>query len=217
MPAGSLVDQQLGAVDLHARPVAPAVKRLGAVVLVSAALLLGACGTAPTTSEAKVSAVVQAEGAFNDTDVMYLQMMVAHHEQGLEMVKLAEKSAKRDDVRILAEAVDATQSDEVKLMTSWLQQWKQPTTVDHAPSAHADHGGLPATGPEEIAALKKAKKGAAFETAFLNLFVAHQHNAVEMAAMETAGGKNTEAKAFANRVKASRADQIKQMLTLMNS
>ena len=108
MPAGPLVDQQLGAVHLHARPVAPAVKRLGAVVLVSAALLLGACGTAPTTSEAKVSAVVQAEGAFNDTDVMYLQMMVAHHEQGLEMVKLAEKSAKRDDVRILAEAVDAT-------------------------------------------------------------------------------------------------------------
>ena len=216
MPAGSLVDQQLGAVDLHARPVAPAVKRLGAVVLVSAAMLLGACGTAPTTSEAKVSAVVQAEGAFNDTDVMYLQMMVAHHEQGLEMVKLAEKSAKRDDVRILAEAVDATQSDEVKMMTGWLTQWSAPTTVDHAPSAHADHGGLPATGPEEIAALKKAK-GAKFETAFLNLFVAHQHNAVEMAHMETKQGSNAEAKAFADRVRASRADQIQQMLQLMNS
>jgi uncharacterized protein (DUF305 family) len=101
-------------------------------------------------------------------------------------------------------------------MTGWLKQWSAPTQVDHAPSAHADHGGLPATGDEEIAALKKAK-GAAFETAFLNLFVAHQHNAVEMAQLVTTKGSNAETKAFADRVKASRADQIKQMLQLMNS
>jgi uncharacterized protein (DUF305 family) len=194
------------------------VKRL--LVAVSAVLLLGACGTAPEAqTPAQVTnaqAVVKADGEHNDTDVMYLQMMVAHHEQGLEMVRLAEKTAKRDDIKILAQAVDATQSDEVALMKSWLTEWKKPTTVDHAPSAHADHGGLPATGPEEIAALKKAK-GKAFETAFLNLFVAHQHNAVEMANLEAADGVNAEAKAFAERVKQSRSDQIKQMLTMINS
>jgi uncharacterized protein (DUF305 family) len=193
------------------------VKRL--VVAVSAVLLLSACGTAPQTQATQVTdakAVVQAEGEHNDTDVMYLQMMVAHHEQGLEMVRLAEKSAKRDEVKTLAKAVDATQSDEVAMMKSWLTSWKQPTTVDHAPSAHADHGGLPATGPEEIAALRKAK-GKAFETAFLNLFVAHQHNAVEMANLEAADGVNAEAKAFAERVKLSRTDQIKQMLTMINN
>ena len=188
-------------------------------MVLSAALLLGACGTAPD-SPAQVTtnarAVVKAEGKFNDTDVMYLQMMVAHHEQGLEMVRLAEKTAKRDDIKILAKAVDATQSDEVAMMKSWLADWKKPTTVDHAPSAHADHGGLPATGNEEIAALKKAK-GAAFETAFLNLFVAHQHNAVEMAQLEKTDGENPETKAFADRVRDSRTDQIKQMLTLINS
>ncbi len=192
-------------------------KRL--VVAVSAVLLLSACGTAPQTQATQVTdakAVVQAEGEHNDTDVMYLQMMVAHHEQGLEMVRLAEKSAKRDEVKTLAKAVDATQSDEVAMMKSWLTSWKQPTTVDHAPSAHADHGGLPATGPEEIAALRKAK-GKAFETAFLNLFVAHQHNAVEMANLEAADGVNAEAKAFAERVKLSRTDQIKQMLTMINN
>lgn len=192
-------------------------KRL--VLVLSAALLLGACGTAPDTPAqvtTNAKAVVQAEGKFNDTDVMYLQMMVAHHEQGLEMVRLAEKSAQRDEVKTLAQAVDATQSDEVELMKSWLTGWKKPATVDHAPSAHADHGGLPATGAEEIAALKKAK-GAAFETAFLNLFVAHQHNAVEMARLEKTDGVNAETKAFADRVRESRTDQIKQMLTLLNS
>ncbi|ROP31384.1 uncharacterized protein (DUF305 family) [Couchioplanes caeruleus] len=189
------------------------------VVLLSAALLLSACGTAPdapvqVSTDAK--AVVKAEGKHNDTDVMYLQMMVAHHEQGLEMVRLAGKTAQRDDIKILAQAVDATQSDEVALMKSWLADWKKPATVDHAPSAHADHGGLPATSEKEIAALRKAK-GEAFEKAFLNLFVAHQHNAVEMAQMERTDGENAEAKAFADRVRDSRTDQIKQMLTLMNN
>ena len=192
-----------------------------AAILIAAALLLGACGTAseaPASPQAPTAAqaAVQAEGGHNDTDVMYLQMMVAHHGQGLEMVRLAAKSAERGEIRTLAQAIEVTQRDEVKLMTGWLNQWSAPTTVDHAPSAHADHGGLPATGPEEIAALKKAK-GAAFETAFLNLFVAHQHNAVEMARLETKQGSNAEAKAFAERVRASRADQIKQMLQLMNS
>nr|WP_229798247.1 DUF305 domain-containing protein [Couchioplanes caeruleus] len=161
-------------------------------------------------------AVVKAEGKHNDTDVMYLQMMVAHHEQGLEMVRLAATSAQRDDIKILAQAVDATQSDEVALMKSWLADWKQPATVDHAPSAHADHGGLPATSEKEIKALRKAK-GEAFEKAFLHLFVAHQHNAVEMAQLERKDGVNPEAKAFADRVRDSRTDQIKQMLTLMNA
>jgi uncharacterized protein (DUF305 family) len=191
-------------------------KRSFAAVLLAAGLLLSACGKAAETAPTPVTAAVQAEGTFNDTDVMFLQMMVAHHEQGLEMVRLARKTATRSEVRVLAEAVDATQTDELKLMTSWLKAWSQPTTVDHAPSAHADHGGLPATGPEELAALHKAKK-AEFETTFLNLFVAHQHNAVEMAQLETKDGVNAEAKAFADRVRESRADQIRQMLTLMNT
>lgn len=200
---------------------AAAVKRANAAaVLIAAALVTGACGTAPdqqtVTQSVAAEAVIEAEGAHNATDVMYLQMMVAHHEQGLEMVELAADRAERSDVRILAEAVAATQADEAKMMKSWLTKWSEPTTVDHAPSAHADHGGLPATGEQELKALRKAK-GAKFETTFLNLFVAHQHNAVEMAQLETDKGTNAETKALAARIKASRTDQIQQMLQMMNS
>jgi uncharacterized protein (DUF305 family) len=139
---------------------------------------------------------------------------VAHHEQGLEMVDLATEGAKSEDVKTLAQAVQATQADEVTLMKSWLEGWSKPTTVDHAPSAHADHGGLPATGEAEMKALREAK-GDTFESTFLNLFVAHQTNAVEMAKMETDGGENAETKAFADRVRESRNGQIQQMLKLM--
>ncbi len=186
--------------------------------LLTPVLLVG-CGTEarqPTAKPAAVSATVQVGGTYNDTDVMFLQMMLAHHEQGLQMVRLAENRADRAEVRTLAQAVATTQSDEVTVMKSWLGAWSKPTTVDHAPSAHADHGGLPATGTEEIAALRKAK-GATFETAFLNLFVAHQHNAVEMANLEARKGANTDTKALANRIQQSRADQIRQMLVMLSS
>ena len=73
---------------------------------------------------------------------------------------------------------------------------------------------MPSTGDKEIASLKTVKK-AQFETAFLNLFLAHQHNAVEFAQLELDKGGNELAKSFAERVKQSRTDQVQQMLKLL--
>lgn len=181
-------------------------------------LLLTACGGADEAPSEPASAASDAPAAsgYNDTDVMFLQMMIAHHKQGVEMAQVAADRAKRDDVRNLAAAVVATQKEEVKTMTSWLREWSKPTTSDHPPGMHTAHGGQPATGPKEIKTLKRTK-GAAFEPAFINLFVGHQHNAVEMADMETSKGGNAEAKAFAKRVKESRTGQIRQLLAMLNS
>ncbi|WP_412753707.1 DUF305 domain-containing protein [Krasilnikovia sp. M28-CT-15] len=172
----------------------------------------GAATADPATSGS--AAAVRADGAHNDTDVMFLQMMVAHEKQGLELARLGAE-AQRENVRTLAAAVAATQTDEVSMMTSWLRGWSKPVAVDTDPAAHASHGGLPATGPEQIAALKKTGKSE-FDGRLLNLFIGHQHNAVEMATKEAADGANAETKEFARRVVESRTDQIQQMLTLLN-
>jgi uncharacterized protein (DUF305 family) len=186
-----------------------------ALVALLAPVLLVACGSSEPPAAQRVPASAQGDGGHNATDVMFLQMMLAHHDQGLQMVRLAEDRATGTDVKTLAKAVDATQSDEMALMKKLLGAWSKPTTVDHAPNAHADHGGLPATGPEEIEALRTAK-GATFEKSFLNLFVAHQHNAVEMANLERDQGANAETKAFADRIRLSRTDQIQQMLGMIS-
>ncbi|WP_207945834.1 DUF305 domain-containing protein [Actinomadura sp. 7K534] len=183
-------------------------------------LMLTACGGGQerraSTEPASAASDAPAPSGYNEHDVMFLQMMIAHHEQGVEMARVAADRAKRAEVRNLAAAVAATQTEEVKTMTSWLRKWSEPTTTDHAPGLHAEHGGLPATGPKEIKTLKRTT-GAAFEPAFLNLFVAHQHNAVKMAEDEAAKGGDADAKAFAKRVKESRTDQIRQMLGMLNS
>ncbi|MFK3981311.1 DUF305 domain-containing protein [Micromonospora sp. NPDC050397] len=169
---------------------------------------------APTGSAASSSGATASPGPFNPADVMFLQMMVTHHGQGLELVRLAESRAQRAEIRTLAAAIDVTQTEERETMRGWLRSWGKPTEADPDEHAHADHGGLPATGPEQIAALGRTT-GPEFDSAFLNLLIAHQHNAVEMARNETKFGQDPTAKGLAGRIDQSRTAQINQMLALL--
>jgi uncharacterized protein (DUF305 family) len=199
-------------------------RRVAAVLALAAApLLLGACGTAvdkpstppvSATQNVKNVAEITAGSTFNDTDVMFLQMLIDNQQQGQQMAQIAAKRATRPEIVELVKAVQVTQADEIKLMTGWLAEWKKPAALDERVSLHADHGGMPSTGDEEIASLKTVKQ-AQFETAFLNLFLAHQHNAVEFAQLELDKGGNELTKSFAERVKQSRTDQVQQMLKLL--
>ncbi|GIJ49046.1 DUF305 domain-containing protein [Virgisporangium aliadipatigenens] len=188
-----------------------------------AAVLLAGCGDAPKTpapngTDAKEGtgiAIPAAATVHNGTDVMFLQMMITHHGQGLEMTKLAAQKATRPEIKQLAAAIDLTQSEEIKIMSAWLKGWNEGTAVSHDMSAHTDHGGLPATGPEEIAALGKAS-GADFDRTFLALMSGHQGAAAELTNLVSTGGQNPETKELARRIKESRQAQVAQMISLMN-
>jgi uncharacterized protein (DUF305 family) len=182
------------------------------IVLLIAALLLGGCTAAAPQPEPTLPA---ASSEHNATDVMFLQMMIAHHAQGVEVTSLATDRATREEVKLLAAAIEATQREEVEIMKHWLQGWRENPTVDRDAAAHANHGGLPATGPEQIAALRDTS-GADFEVKFLSLLTGHQHSAVEMTQRVAADGVNPQTRELARRIKDSRTEQIAQMLRLMN-
>jgi Domain of unknown function (DUF305)/Lytic polysaccharide mono-oxygenase, cellulose-degrading len=85
----------------------------------------------------------------------------------------------------------------------------------HRPvNAHADHGGMPATSDGEIAALRKAT-GPDFDRRFLNVLIAHQDDATQLARVETATGSDPDARALADRIDRSRSAQIRQMLDFL--
>jgi uncharacterized protein (DUF305 family) len=195
--------------------------------IVAILLLLAGCASGPSgtgsapagstpvpTGSAGPSAVTTV--AFNEADVMFLQMMVTHHGQGLELVRLVPDRARRDDLKTLAAAIEVTQDAEQETMRNWLRGWGRDTSANPDLHAHADHGGMPATGPEQIAALARTT-GPEFETAFLNLLIAHQHNAVEMARVQTRSGTHAEALDLARRIDLSRTAQINQMLAMLPS
>ncbi|MGW0503848.1 DUF305 domain-containing protein [Micromonospora sp. NPDC003241] len=191
--------------------------------LVAAALvvpfLLGACSSPaaqppPVSTSDTTVAEITAGDEYNDTDVMFLQMFVHHQRQALQMTATAVKRAQDPELKTLAQAVQVTESDELKMIEGWLKSWGKSTEVDTAPNLHAHHGGLPGTGPAEIEALTTVKD-TEFDSAFLSLFLAHQHNAMELANLVRTGGENAETKAFGDRVRASRQGGIQQMLKLM--
>jgi uncharacterized protein (DUF305 family) len=186
-----------------------------ALVLAAGLAALPACAAEPGApavpgSPAPARGPVRAAaGAFNAADVMFLQMMIPHQRQGMEMADLARTRAVREEVRTMAAAVEAAQGDETRTMTAWLIGWGKPLT---APAhAHDAHGGLHATSPGDIAALR-TMTGAGFESTYLNVLLAHQHNAIDMARTENRTGMNAEVKGLARRIDQSRTAQVKQML-----
>jgi uncharacterized protein (DUF305 family) len=197
--------------------------RLLAVAALLAAGVLAGCGSDPRPAGGRASgpgtavvAAVQASAEHNGTDVMFLQMMIVHIGQGTELARIASDRAADPQVRDLAAAITATQSEEAQIMTGWLTGWSEPVAASHDPAAHTAHGGQPAVSAEQVAALRGAA-AAQVDRMFLTLLIGHQHNAVEWADMVAKDGRNPETKDLARRVKESRADQIALMLRLSST
>ena len=156
-----------------------------------------------------------AGSAYADADTMFLRMMVTHHQQALEIVRLAQDRATDPTIRTLAAAIEATQTDELATMKGWLQtQGGQPVSAADHQHHHAGHGLAPATGADDIVRLR-AKTGPAFEPALLNLLVSHQHQAAEMARTALTDGSNADVRELARRIDVSRTAQVAQLLTLL--
>lgn len=141
-------------------------------------------------------------------DVMFLQMMIPHHEQGVAMVALAQDRASSADLRMLAAAIGSTQATEVGTMKSWLTSWGEPLTAP--PDSHTGHGGMRRTKPEEISRLR-GLRGAEFDQRLLNVLIAHQDDAVQLARWQSGSGAHQEVKELAGRIEKSRVAQIELM------
>ncbi|MGB3442534.1 MAG: DUF305 domain-containing protein [Actinophytocola sp.] len=180
-------------------------------------LALAGCGVGVTETTGASLSAPPPDGSYNDTDVMFLQMAVPQHEQGIEMARLATERATRREIRDLAAAIAATQKDELAEMKVWLEKWNQPVAYDPEPNAHAGHGGMHGSDPVVLTVLRDTPAGPDFDSRFLNLLTGHQHGAVELARMEEKDGRHPDARSLAGRIIKSRAAQIRQMGTYLGS
>jgi uncharacterized protein (DUF305 family) len=178
----------------------------GACVLVLGLVQCGAAGGSRPGSAARGQ-------GFNATDVMFLQMMVPHQGQGVRLVRMARGRAVHPEVATLAAAIETTQLSEIQRMAARLRAWNRPQTVSAHEHEHAAHGGMPETTDAELRALDRAPAGR-FEREFLNLLIAHQDDAIQLARMETGGGQDPWTRRLAANVDRSRSAQITQMLAL---
>jgi len=146
-------------------------------------------------------------------DVQFMQGMIHHHAQALDMTALVGTRTVTDDMRKLALRIELSQSDEIRMMQHWLESRNQ-----EAPSEHAHHMPGAALMPgmltaEEMERLAQAK-GKTFDRLFLEFMIQHHAGALIMVDELFAApgaGQDSEVFGFASDVVADQKAEIGRM------
>ena len=138
---------------------------------------------APGESARELSAdqaIEIAESSYSPDDVRFVQDMIPHHHQALEMAALVAERTNRKEVIDVAGRIDASQADEIAFMQQWLRDRGQhvPDPTEHE-AMHTTHKMAGMASAEQMAELA-ASNGAAFDRLFLKLMIPHHEGAVKM-------------------------------------
>ncbi|MGQ0732024.1 MAG: DUF305 domain-containing protein [Acidobacteriota bacterium] len=154
-----------------------------------------------------------------EADVRFMQGMIGHHAQALEMSALVPSRTSREEMKRLAQRIELSQLDEIKMMQTWLRARGQPIPDEHAHHAH-DYKPMPGMlTPDEMRRLTEAR-GVEFDRLFLELMVRHHEGAllmVEELMTSPGAAQEGDINAFATDVVADQAMEIDRMKALWAS
>jgi uncharacterized protein (DUF305 family) len=133
----------------------------------------------PTRVIAAADASNLSQVQYTGADIKFMQGMIGHHAQAVEMVALVPQRTASDAVRKLAQRIDVSQQDEMHMMREWLLARGQQIPD---PRAHHMMGAALMPGmltPEEMTALAAAS-GVEFDRLFLEGMIKHHSGAITM-------------------------------------
>jgi uncharacterized protein (DUF305 family) len=150
-------------------------------------------------------------------DVQFMQGMIGHHAQALEMSALVPSRTANEDIRKLAQRIEISQADEIRMMREWLQARGAPLPDEHA---HHAHGATLMPGMLTADEMKRlaAATGGEFDRLFLAGMIKHHEGALTMVQelFEKPGaGQEPDIFAFASDVDADQRMEIDRMGALL--
>jgi uncharacterized protein (DUF305 family) len=153
-------------------------------------------------------------------DVAFMQGMIMHHSQAVEMTALISSHTENKDLRSLGARISSSQTDEIKFMKRWLTARGEPVTL---PMQNMDmsRGSMPLMPGmltlEQMDALRKAK-GVEFDRLFLTGMIQHHNGALTMVKdlFDTAGaGQDAELFDFATDADNTQRAEIRIMQAML--
>lgn len=163
---------------------------------------------------------------FTDADVKFMQDMIHHHAQAVEMSDLIDARSNREEIETLGQRIAMSQDDEMEFMRDWLRERNQPIVESMAD--HTAHGGAHGSqvaaelmpgmiSAREMAALA-AISGEEFDTMFLQLMIKHHQGAITMVdalLAQTGSAQDPVLFEFASEVKTEQNIEIERMTGML--
>ena len=159
----------------------------------------------------------------SQADVEFMQGMITHHSQAVEMTALIVSHTENKGLHSLGSRISRSQSEEIKFMRRWLAARGEPVSMatpsmpnmDMSREAMALMPGM--LTPEQMEALRKAK-GAEFDHLFLTGMIQHHNGALAMVKdlFDTAGaGQDADVFNFATDADNTQRAEIRIMQTML--
>ncbi|MEM6856877.1 MAG: DUF305 domain-containing protein [Pseudomonadota bacterium] len=155
----------------------------------------GAPGQASRTLSAEEASSLAA-AKYTPADVVFMQVMIGHHQQAVEMAMLIKDRTNSEEIVALGGRIESSQADEIEFMNGWLEERGEKTVMvammdgamdgmdhskmDHSKHAMIDHSSMAGMAtPEQMAELATLE-GTDFDRMFLTLMIAHHEGAIDM-------------------------------------
>lgn len=162
-------------------------------------------------------------------DTQFMQGMIMHHAQAVEMVALMAARTENKELILLGSRISQSQSDEMGLMKRWLQNRGEATStpmdgmgsMDMPEMEHSMNHSMMMPGmltKKQMAALKRASNSD-FDDLFLNGMIQHHTGALVMVKemFDTAGaGQDAELFNFATDVDSGQRAEIRIMRNMLH-
>jgi uncharacterized protein (DUF305 family) len=140
----------------------------------------GAPGAPSTTLPPSTTA---AAPSLSPADIDFMQGMIMHHGQAVEMTALIPSHTQNKDVRALGERISLSQTDEIKFMRKWLEARGEATSMPGMPDMDMSGKAMPMMPgmltPQQMEALRHAT-GTEFDRLFLTGMIQHHGGALTM-------------------------------------
>lgn len=193
----------------------------------------GAPGAASRVVSAR-EAVELSRTSFTGDDAAFMQHMIVHHAQAVEMVGLLQTRGSDPTVQRLGRRIALSQEAEMTLMRRWLTERNQPLEMPgmgagHAGMDHSAHGGhpMPASDTPLMAGMLSpaqmqvlaAAQGPAFDRLFLEGMIQHHQGAIDMVTTLMAqpdAAADPMLSEFTNSVVADQSAEILRMQSLLS-
>jgi len=160
----------------------------------------------------------------SQADVGFMQGMIMHHAQAVEMTALIPSHTQNTELRTLGARISHSQSDEIRFMKRWLTARGEPVSMPMPAmtGSNMTRHAMPLMPgmltPEQMEALRKAKD-TEFDHLFLSGMIQHHGGALTMVQelFDTAGaGQDAELFSFATDVDSGQRAEIRIMQAMLD-